>query len=266
MPSALVREVIYRASVLLQDIAPQFQRWSERELVSWLNDGQVAIAKYLPSSCARIDVVKLKPGTRQSIAHIVAADVKPGDGGAATDLYGNFLNDIVRNMGPDGLTPGRPVRVVSRDMMDGQFPDWHTAASKGRVESFMFDPRTPKYFYVYPGVPASGAAQWVELSFLADPVPVAVPAPAAPGSETYRADGPSTTPISIDDRFVDDLLNYVLARAYMKDSEFAANAQAATGYTNMFLTSINSQVQALTGNNPNLQTLPLAPTTPAAAR
>lgn len=264
MPSVLVKDVIYRASVLLQDVAPQFQRWPERELVSWLNDGQMAVAKYLPTACARVDAIKLKPGTRQSIERIAASDVKPGDGSAAAQVFGNFLNDVIRNMGADGLTPGRAVRLVSREVLDSQFSDWHTRQGTGKIESFVFDPRTPKNFYVSPAVPAGGTAVWVEVAYLANPVLIANTG--TPGSERYGMDSTDATTITVDDKYVDDLVNYILARAYMKDAEFSANAANANSYATMFLNSLNAQVQALTGNNPNLQVLPMNPALPAAAQ
>ena len=68
--TVLVRDLIRRVSVLLQDTAPQFERWPEQELVDWLNDAQVAITKFLPAACARVDAIRLKPGTRQSIETI----------------------------------------------------------------------------------------------------------------------------------------------------------------------------------------------------
>lgn len=263
MPSILVREVIYRSSVLLQDIAPQFQRWTERELVTWLNDGQLAIAKYLPTACTRVDALKLKPGTRQSIESILAANIRPGDGSTPADVYGNFLNDVVRNMGNDGNTPGRAIRIVSREVLDSQNRDWHTTPGTGYVESFVFDPRSPKVFYVSPGVSAVGST-WVEVSYLANPVSISNTG--APGNPRYNMDGTDTTTISVDDKFTDDLVNYILARAYMKDAEFSANANNAQAYATTFLNSLNAQVQAVTGNNPNLQVLPMTPTMPAAAK
>jgi len=108
------------------------------------NDAQKAIAKYIPFACSRVDAIKLKPGTKQSIDVIAAADVKPGDGSVAADqVFGNFLNDIVRNMGADGLTPGRTISVIARDMMDSSNPNWHSAATKNRVDEYTFDIRTP---------------------------------------------------------------------------------------------------------------------------
>lgn len=254
MPSTKVKDAIYRVSTQLQDIAPQFTRWKERELVMWLNDGQKAIAKYLPASCTRIDAIKLKAGTKQSIELIASTDIKPGDGSAAAAVYGNYLNDVLRNMGADGLTAGRAVRVVSREVLDSQNPDWHTNVGTGRVDQFVFDPRSPKYFYVTPAV--GGTATWIEISYLANPIEV--PNTGTIAVPLYDADGSSTTVISIDDKYIDDLVNYVLARAYMKDADFAASQPNAGVYAQMFTGSLNTQVQALTGNNPNLTQLPFA--------
>ncbi|WP_035789229.1 phage adaptor protein [Janthinobacterium sp. CG3] len=265
MPSTKVKEVLYRVSTQLQDIAPQFTRWHERELVTWLNDGQRAIAKFLPASCTRIDALKLKPGTKQSIELIAPADVKPGDGSPAAAVYGNFLNDVVRNMGVDGLTAGRAVRVVSREVLDSQNPDWHTIVGTGRVDQFVFDPRSPKVFYVTPAIGAAPAV-WIEVSYLANPVDI--PSTGTVAAPLYGADSASATVISVDDKYVDDLANYILARAYMKDADFASSQPNAVAYSSMFTSSLNAQVQALTGNNPNLTALPFAAQsqTPAAVR
>lgn len=254
----LAREVLYRVSVQLLDApsaATQFRRWSERELVAWLNDGQKVIAKYLPSACSRIDVIKLATGSRQSIETVQAADIKHGDGTTSATQRGKVLLDVIRNMGGDGLTPGRAVRVVSRDALDALSPSWHTE-SGSEIREFTYDIRTPKYFYVYP---APSSQVWAEISWLVNPADV----PYSAG--TMGMDGASTVTISIDDQFVDDLVNYILARGHMKDAEAAGNANLASAHVNLFVSSINSQAQVLTGVNPNLKTLPLAPHIPAAA-
>lgn len=250
--STLVKDVLFRVSSQLHDISPQFTRWTERELVSWLNDGQKAIAKYMPSSCARVDAIKLVAGTKQSIEKILAANIKPGDGSAAADVYGGYLQSVIRNMGSDGLTPGNAIRLVDREVLDVNNPAWHAATSSS-ISQWMFDPRMPKVFYVSPGVPA-GTNLWIEASFLANPVEVAVVTQGA-----YGMNGSSTLAISVDDKYIDDLVNYILARAYMKDAEFAGNANMAASHAQMFTSSINAQVSALTGVNPNLQSLPMNP-------
>lgn len=251
--SILVKDALYRVSVQLHDISPQFTRWTQRELVSALNDGQRAIAKYIPSSCARVDAVKLTAGTKQSIEKVLAANIKPGDGSTAADVLGHYLQSVVRNMGTDGLTPGNAIRIADREVLDVNTPDWHTKTGSV-IRQYTFDPRTPKIFYVSPGVPTS-TNLWIEISFLANPVDVAL-------SGDYGMDSTDTTKISIDDKYLDDLVNYTLARAYLKDAEFANNEQLAATATQLFVSSINAQVTALTGVNPNLRALPFNPAIP----
>ena len=243
----LVRDVFFRVSDALQDLSPQFKRWTQASLVTYLNDGQRAIAKYVPPSCSRVDAVKLVAGTKQSISKIPAGSVIPGDGSTAVDVNGNALMSVIRNMGSNGLTPGNAVRLVDREVLDLYSPGWHTATDT-TISGFAYDPRTPKVFYVTPGVPASPAV-WAELSYIADPADVS-----AGGSYGYQ--GSDTTKISVDDKYLDDLVNYILARAYGKESESAANQALSTMYGQMFVSSINAQATALTGVNPNLQSLP----------
>ena len=254
--STLVRDALFRVSTQLNDLSPQFTRWTQRELISWLNDGQKAIAKYIPSSCARVDAVKLQPGTKQSIESIAQASIIPGDGSAAAQVFGHYLQSIIRNMGSNGSTPGRAIRVVDREILDTNQPDWHSVSGTP-VSQYCFDPRFPKVFYVYPGVPAA-TNWWVEMSFLANPVEV----PQGSTATQYAWDGADSTKISVDDKYIDDLVEYILARAYLKDAEFAGNAAMANAHASVFTGSINAQATALTGVNPNLQSLPMNPNVP----
>jgi hypothetical protein len=64
--------------------------------------------------------------------------------------------------------------------------------------------------------------------------------------------------IQVRDEFIDDLVNYVVARANMKDAEWA-DANKAQFFQSMFLGSLNAKVAAITGSNPNLKRLPFAP-------
>lgn len=257
--TTLARELIYRVSAQLldaPDAARQFRRWSERELVGWLNEGQRVIAKYLPASCSRIDAIKLAAGTRQSIEALAAASILPSDGSTAVDVKGKMVLDVIRNMGSDGATPGRSIRVVQRDMLDTVDPLWHTRTDS-TISEYVFDPRAPKYFWVYPGVTG---VMWAEVSYLANPAEL----PYAAG--TMGMEGASAALLSVDDQYTDDLENYMLARAHLKESEVAANAQLAASYINIFVSSINAQAKAMTGVSPNLKFLPFAAEAPGAAQ
>lgn len=246
----LVKDLVWRISVLLQDTLPQFQRWTERELVHWLNDGQVAICSLVPIASSRVDAVKLAAGTRQSIAAIAAADCKPGDGSTPSQpIYGTQFIGPRRNMGADGLTPGRAVRVVERDMLDTTDPTWHTKTGNA-IRSVVYDPETPRYFYVSPG---STGSLWLEIAYTS--APIAIPNTASAGSEAYLVGGSSTLPISVDDEYGTALVDYVVARANLKDVTYSEPAKAAF-HTQQFLGVLNAKVAAITGKNPNLTVLP----------
>ena len=250
-----VKDAIWRISSLLQDVSPQFMRWPEMEIVNWLNDAQLAISKFLPAANSRVDSIKLRPGTMQSIESIAALDCKPGDGSVpASAILGTQVLDVLCNMGSDGETPGNSIRLVSdgREVLDSQKPNWNSITGD-HVKSYMFDPRFPRYFTVFPGV----IDGWARVAYVAQPA--FIPNTGIPGAELYLVDGASTALVSVSDEHIDDLVNYVCARAFMKNAQFAANSPNAQAYTAMFINSINSKVSALTGNNPNLQRLPFAP-------
>lgn len=255
--TTLVREVLGSVSTLLEDISPQFTRYTEAELLLWLNDAQMAIATYLPHECTTAYTVKLQPGSRQSIETIAVADAKTIAGTQpAADIKGLILRDVVRNMGINGTTPGRAIRIVDRDDLDLTDPDWHTKTAAA-VRRFCFDPTAPRLFWVSPG-PAVGpsSAVWVELILAEEPAKIA--------GTGYEFSGDNSTVISIDDCNRPDIVAYMLARAYLRPRG-GTNAAMAAQWTQVFTASLNARVAALTGINPNLKRLPFAPERPGAA-
>jgi hypothetical protein len=260
-----VKDLVWQVSGLLQDVAPQFNRWPENEIIGWLNDAQLAITKYLPAACARVDAIKLVPGARQSIANIPALSCKPGDGSTPSGpIYGVQPLDFICNMGADGLTPGAALpEPTDRRILDTQSPNWH-AVTGPKVRQVVYNPATPLYFFVQPAVPATGPAQWIMLGYIAQPTPILNTG--APGSELYGHDGTNDALLSVDDIYGDDLIDYVCARAYMKNADFAGNDPKVSFFTSRFLGSLNLRITALTGNNPNLTRLPFAPEPIGAAK
>lgn len=260
-----VREALRRASVLLMDSKPQFKRWSEAVLVDFLNDGQAAIAKYIPTACSRMDAIKLRAGALQSLEQIAAADCKPQDGSVpAAPIIGNSLLKLVCNMGADGATVGRALRLIDQAKLVEVDPLWMTTAkANATLREYSFDPENPRLFFVNPPVPAASTV-WVLASYTAQPVKVADGGVA--GSERYVPSGAGENDkLTIADVFLDDLVNYVVARANFMANEWA-DGQKGVAFATMFVQSINAQATALTGVNPNLQRLPFAPTPAGAAK
>lgn len=251
----LVKDVLWQVSNILLDIAPQYTRFAEKLMVQGLNNGHRAIAKYVPTACARLDAIKLAQGTRQQIDKILAANIVQLDGTTPSQpVYGTQLLDVVRNMGSDGLTPGPGIRKIDRDTLDALNPTWHSTTG-APVRGIVFNPATPRVFYVSPGVPASPAV-WVEVAYAAKPIPI--PDGGAPGSEIYGNAGGSgsTTTIQLDDVFADDLINYTVAWLSYQDSK-NADPRKAERYGQMFMASLNAHVLALTGSSPKLNVFPM---------
>ena len=256
----LVREFFRRVSTTMGDAAPQFRRWGELEMVQATNDGQNALAKYLPSAGGRIDSVKLQPGSKQYLGTIPANRIIPGNGSTPADVTVIQAQSVVCNMGSDGATPGAAVSVVSREMLDAHSRAWRAVAGASEIEHYTFNPQTPQYIYVYPPVRAVGDV-WVEMELLA--CPPAIPDPASAG--VYGTSGASSAVLGVPDIHADDLLHYVCARLWMKDSEDGTNAARAQYHAGIFIQSLNAQAVVQIGNNPGLKVLPLTPSIPAAA-
>jgi hypothetical protein len=217
MPSILASAVIGRAQTILQDTTAV--RWSQTELLGWLNAGQREVVMVRPDACTKIANVTCVAGTKQAIP---SAD-------------GIMLIDVIRNMGASGTTPGKSIRKVPREILDAQTPGWHSMTATAEVLHYTFEPRAPKNFYVYP--PSTGSVS-VEILYSASPTDVAV----------------VSNVLGVDDIYEEALVDYILYRAYSKDSEYAGNAERAKAHRAAFENTIGLKTQADTANvkNPNV--------------
>ena len=215
-----VQSVIDRAQTVLQDTTGV--RWPVvAELVLWLNDAQREVALLKPDASAVNATVTLATGTKQAIPSA-----------------GNRLLGVVRNMSAaSGGTGKRAVRLVDRAVLDSQTPDWHdptvtgSAAHTAVVKHFIYDETNPRNFYVYPGVAGNS---YLEIVYSSNPATVA-----------------QSGNLSIPDIFANAIMNYVLYMAYMKDAEFAGNAQRAGTHFQMFTASVTGKAQIDAISNPN---------------
>ncbi len=213
--------VIERVGLALNDV--QHVRWTLPELANYINDGQRQIVMLLPDANAVTASIKLRPGTRQVIP--VTAGTDPN---GATVLPGIRLLRLTRNMGSDGMTAGRAVRETSRAALDNELPDWHSEAASATVQNVVYDNAAPKQFSVYPPVPAQPDV-YVEAIYSGIPTSVEV-----------DQNGPTATTDTLDlpDEYLAPLVDYVLARCYAKDAEFAGNTARAAAHMQTFSTTI----------------------------
>jgi hypothetical protein len=223
-----VQSVIDRVQTVLQDTTGV--RWpASGELELWVNDAQREIALLKPDASAVNATVTLATGTKQDIP-----------------ASGNRLLKVVRNMSAaSGGTGARSIRLVGRDILDSQSPEWHDPSVSGDathtniVKHYMYDEANPRNFYVYPGV--SGNA-YVEIIYSTNPVTVT-----------------ASDNLGLPDIFANAVMNYVLYMAYMKDAEFAGNQQRAANHYQIFTASVTGKAAIDLVTTPNPETRPAAP-------
>lgn len=220
-----VQSVIDRVQTVLQDTTGV--RWPVvAELVLWVNDAQREVALMKPDASAKNETVTLVAGTKQSIP-----------------TTGNRLLKVVRNMSAATNGTGkRSVRLVDAEVLNSQTPDWHDptvsgdAAHTNIIKHYVYEESNPRNYYVYPGV--SGNA-YLEIIYSSNPTTVA-----------------QNGNLSIPDIFANAVMNYVLYMAYMKDAEFAGNADRANNHFQLFTSSVAGKGQLDAITNPNIERRP----------
>lgn len=212
MATTKIVDVINRASIILQD--GSHVRYPEAELLKFFNDAQREVVLHRPD------------------AKMVTADYDCVAGSKQTlPATGLRLIDVVRNK------DGRAITQVDRKILDETLPNWHeTAASSNKIEHYVYDPAAPKVFYLYPKATADFDIEIVYSE--------------APADITISNFATDTQVISVDDVYAGPLLDFVLMRAYQKDSEYAGNSQRAQMHYQSFQTSLGMKIQIDTALNP----------------
>lgn len=203
MGSITGTEIADRARVVLQDTTSGGVRWLDAELLDWINDSQREIVLVKPEASSVITNITCVTGTKQNI---------PSDG--------IRLLSVIRNVG------GKSVRLVNRAIMDSENPDWHNVTASATTDHFIYDEDAPTVFYVYPPQPASGQGD-LEINYSQSPTDLSVL-----GDTIY-----------LPDIYANAMLDYVLYRAYSKDTEYAGNQNRAATHYNMFATSLGIKTQ-----------------------
>ncbi|MDD3965342.1 MAG: hypothetical protein PHD99_04840 [Candidatus Moranbacteria bacterium] len=227
------QSVIHRATDLLQDQTSI--RWPVKELVRWLNDAQRAIVKVRPDSMNTTATMTLSAGTRQDLDSATA----DAAGNSALSPLPAKLIEITRNMA--ATSSKGAVTLVPRKILDAQTPNWHNATGVVNVMHYMFDPKDPKTFYVYP--PATALAQ-LEVMYAAYPIDITEPL----SDTSIWSD--VTGNLTLPDIYADDVLNLVMYRCYSKDSEYAGNDAKAVAYLNMVTASLGAEIAATVAVSP----------------
>lgn len=219
MTITTVGEVLRRSKLILQEVTQNGTRWTNEELLGWLNESYQAIVAIKPDASSVNKEVDCVHGSRQEL---------PADG--------HRLLDVVRNTAVD--SKGYSVMKASRDALDATRRGWHSETPSVTIEQFVFDDHDPRHFYVYP--PATADAR-LEIIYSSVPQP----------HESAQATTESVEPIRLGDSFAPAIVDYILARAYSKDAEHAANLQRAQMHSGSFVNMLGADTQAGIAYSPN---------------
>jgi|TARA_R110000744_G_scaffold137597_1_gene248162 hypothetical protein len=208
-------DIIGKAQIILQDESAV--RWTTTELLSWLNDGQREVCLLKPSVSATNQSVTMVAGTKQSIP-----------------AGGLQVLRVVRNLSSAGAG-GKVVRVIDRDVLDTRKPLWHSEYAAAIVDHYTFDELDPRTFYVYPPNDGNG---FIEAVYAVEPTQVA-----------------SGGNISIPDIHANNLLDYILYRAYAKETDQAGNQQRSSQHYKALANSLGIKIQLDSVASPNMRTV-----------
>jgi len=200
--------IIGKARQILSDLTAT--RWSDDELVGWLNSGQRAIVLWKPNSFAQPVPMQLVPGTLQTIIGL------------------EFIR-VNRNMW-DMTTPGQAVSPVAQDMLDDLLPTWHTEQASLVIKNYLFDKRDTQTFMVFP--PQPDPAGYAEVVMTPYPTDIEV------------VEGEITGNI-LSDIYENPLIDYIVSRALSDDTD-TGDAVLSEKYFQRFTNALGGKLQAET--------------------
>ena len=220
MAVTTVGTVIRNAKLVLQEVTAAGTRWTNEELIGWLNESYQAIVQIKPDASSINASVSLVQGTRQEI---------PQDG--------LRLIDVVRNTATASDKLG--ILVTTRRALDTTRRGWHADEQSVNIEQYVFDDQDPTRFYVYP--PAAAGAE-IELIYSSTPTP---------HNQDQGLEALRNEPLRLNDSYAPVITDYILYRAYSKDAEHAANLNRAQMHMQSYMSALGQKVEIDRYNSPN---------------
>lgn len=213
MATTRIVDLIERCEIITQDKTSV--RWPKTEWLIWYNDAILFVVNLRPDkSVKNTSLVVDIANTKQSL---------PADGTA--------LVTVTRN-----VDSGRPIRQINRNQLDDQYDNWHNQI-ESNIDHFVYDPRDPTSFYIYPR--PSTVGHEIEITYNFTPIATTIP----------NFDSNVET-IGVDDSFVNSILDFMLYRAYSKDADYAENGQRAKDSLMSAQQAISNKTQADTAMIP----------------
>lgn len=198
--SITVPSVVLEVSSQLNDQGQvPYARWPQSALITYLNDALIQVGNFRPDAFTMTVPMTLGVGALQSLP------------AGYSQLKSLDSNSDASNC------PGAPITEANLDILRAFFkkPCLPTGgAANYRVTSFAYDLRNPLVYYVSPPVPATSAGLQLIGTMIKD----------APQYTT--ADFTSNTTISIEQKYRNALIAWMLYRAYEVDTESVSSRQS----------------------------------------
>ncbi len=207
---ATIRVVDLLAQVQLTLVDTAQTRFSLPELQTYLNAAYREIVNIRPDASTDIGVYTCVPGVRQDLTSA-----------------GNFPNavklvEVYRNLAAESNQ--QAVIQIERKTLDDQRRGWPNDPVSLNIEHFIYDPRVPWQFLVYP--PAAIGAQ-LEVAYSVTPLPHAL--------SLAQLQNPATPDtINLVDAYANACLEYIKYQCYTKDAGDPSNAGRAVAHFNAF--------------------------------
>lgn len=187
-----VGDVVEGARRILQEVGAEGIRWTNTELLEWLNLAYATILAFRPDAFSHQASVSLAEGVEQTL---------PADGVR--------LLDVLATAG------GHPVRWMDSLALARIRPGWRLDPKTERLEGYLYNPEAPRHFQVYP--PAKAGTE-LTLVYAREPEPHA----------TDNMGDVHDQPLRVEVGYTPILVDLVLYRAFSKDAEHQANMARAT--------------------------------------
>ena len=172
--------------------------WSETELLGWLNDAYKVIVKNVPQSSVK----------RISYTGLTANKPDQALPSDAIVLLGMHYN----------TASGKEVSLISNEALDSSIPSWYTQAGTGDIKHYVYSSLNPKLVWLYPNPTVNTS---VEISYSFVP-------------ESADTSGNCL----LDDTYITSIIDYILYRAYLKDSQSGGDSSRATVAYQAFLQTL----------------------------
>jgi len=214
-----VQDVIDSARTTLMD--PLGVRWTDAELISYLNGAALQAVLLKPDCNPSTVPFTCVAGVEQNFSQI---------GGVGGPQVAALL-DVVSCMGSVEVEPEQfedrhyPVTYIKRNVLDMERQGWRDDTQRPMITYYMYKPKQRDIFYVYPP-----AVVDTEIEIVVSLTPTLV---------SVVGDN-----IALQDIYFPSLVNYVLWKAFSKDSDFSGNMNLASGYYGAFVQGLTGKLAA----------------------